>query len=325
MPLDRKWLFTKENDFVIERNKKRNISPKKKKTKKRTGKRAKTGDNDEDSSVATCQSSNTIVTTITEKETKRADLLKSLLEKNEHRKYPAGGPGGHISRDLNINTCMSLNVDYSTTSQLFQLSTDTSKLLTFQDNKALSSRRGPLPPLEWDNRLYPPCQLFVDMTPRQGGYYPDDIVSKRKEVRHKPVIKKPFSIREDVKNSIDSSSANSGDMNDSVLSDSTTENETYEQLLHELLEKGKDITLNDLSLIAKLRNPHEYVNLIFRYIHILILGFDQKRKASTRDFVNGAGGEPNASQTLLKECSPLLLYLQHVSDGMFPNNVNDTL
>ena len=155
------------------------------------------------------------------------------------------------------------------------------------------------------------CDLFSDMTPREGGYYPDNVVSKRKEVRYKPLVNRGFSIRSDVQHSVDGKN-DSCDNFSATSESSTVDDDKYEKLVKLLLKRGGELSLNDLALISKIRNPHEYVNLIFRYVHILILGFDQKRVASKRDVMNRMGGEPVAKQTLLKECSPLLLYMQHV-------------
>lgn len=183
-----------------------------------------------------------------------------------------------------------------------------------------------MPPLElspkqkednWDRRLYPPCHLFDDMTPRQGGYYPDNVVSKRKEVRRKAVVKKGFSIRDDVHNYVENS-----DEEEALASHSKglARDTVYPQLVEDLVRRGQEINLSDLCQISKMKNPQEHINIVFRYIHILILGFDQTRKSSKRDVVNGTGGEPDAMQTLLKECSPLLLYMQHIDPLNIPSN-----
>lgn len=334
MPLDRKWLNTLENDMIVRQNreKKKKNSPKKKKVKtKSTGEEvpplsSPSGGFGEDDASAMTQSSNTVVTFISAREGKRAEFLRSQITKDKHRKHPAGAPVGHISRELNVPTGMNANIDYNTTSQLFSLCTDQSKLLTFNNShkRTQQMKNGVLPPLEatnvdqegsWDRRMYPTCELFSDMTPREGGYYPDNVVSKRKEVRYKPVINKGFSIRNDVQLSVDVN--NDTNDNHSMSSDITADDEQYEKLVKQLSKKGGDLSLNDLAQISKIQNPHEYMNTIFRYIHILILGFDQKRVASKRDIVNSSGGEPDAKQTLLKECSPLLLYMQHVRQWNF--------
>lgn len=327
MPLDKKWLNTLENDIIVKQNRehknKKKTSPKKKKVTKTVHVvPGSVHGAEDDASATTNHSSNTVVTFISVRESKRAEFLRSQILKESHRKHPSGAPMSHISRQLNADTGMNCNIDYNTTNQLFSLTTDRSKFLTFNSaKKARQLKNGTLPPLEktiaeqesnWDRRMYPTCDLFSDMTPREGGYYPDNVVSKRKEVRHKPVVKKGFSIRNDVQHSVDGGNNDAIDTL-SVTSDNTTDDETYEKLVKELSKKGGDLSLNDLSQISKIRNPHDYINIIFRYIHILILGFDLKRCASKRDIVNGTGGEPDAKQTLLKECSPLLLYIQHVS------------
>jgi hypothetical protein len=351
MPLDRKWLFTKEHEIVQNNrnNKKKQLSPKKTKKKKKSPKSTAssttaaggTGGSDaaqgsgsgdletqsqsqahDDSSAMTNQSSNAIVTSIFSRETKRAGFLRSQLSNDSNRRFPAGAPVGHISRQLNANHAMNYNVDYNTTNQLFQLSVDQSKMLTFNQKKTQQMRNGTLPPLEktvrqqeenWDRRMYPPCGLFDDMTPREGGYYPDNVVSKRKQVKYKPVVNKGFSIRTDVQKSVDGTSIEDGEDNHSATSEITANDETYESLVKDLFKRGNSLCLNDLTQISRIQNPHDYINTVFRYIHILILGFDQKRQATKRDVVNRSGGEPDAKQTLLKECSPLLLYMQHVS------------
>jgi hypothetical protein len=320
MPLDRKWLFTKENDIIVKRNRdhKKKNSPKKKK------KKPPTTTTDDEGSVLTNHSSNTVVTSISARESKRANFLRSQLSLDKHRKFPAGAPVGHISRQLNAETGMNCNIDYNTTSQLFSLAVDKTKLLTFNSKKTQQVKNGTLPPIErniqheeerWDQRMYPTCELFEDMTPREGGYYPDNVKSKRKEVRHKPIVNKGFSIRTDVQNSVEGGYHEGRDVNDNLSTtlEATAGDQTYEKLVKQLAKKGGDLRLNDLAQISKIRNPHDYMNTFFRYIHILILGFDQSRLASRRDIVNSSGGEPDAKQTLLKECSPLLLYLQHVS------------
>lgn len=315
-----------ENDIIVKRNRdnKKKHSPKK--SKQKTSHTSSSHQNSaDDASAQTNLSSNTVVTSIFARESKRATFLRSHMSTDSHRKFPPGAPVGHISRQLNADTGMNVNIDYNTTSQLFAMTTDTSKLLSFNSKKKPLTKSGTLPPIErsreqeeanWDQRMYPSCELFENMTPRKGGFYPDNVQSKRKEVRRKPVVNKGFSIRFNVQESVDKGRDNTtGNVASTSSEFKKVEEEeaSYDKLVKQLSKKGASLSLNDLSQIAKMSNPHDYVNLFFRYLHILILGFDQKRPASRRDTVNGTGGEPDARQTLLKECSPLLLYLQHVS------------
>jgi hypothetical protein len=325
MPLDRKWLKNHENEIIIKRNRdhKKKNSPKKMTKKKNPPSSPAQSSSlwtNSHTSVTTNQSSNTVVTSMTAKEGKRTQFLISQMSNDSNRKYATGAPVGHISRQLNADHAMNVNIDHSTITQIFQFAVDESKLLTF---KKKHNKNDLLPPIvatsqqqedNWDRRMYPPCGIFDDMTPREGGYYPEHVVSKRKEVRFKPIVQKGFSIREDVNNSVEGYSSNEEDNSDnfSAQSDIIADDQTYHMLVKKLSKKGQDISLNELSQISKIRSPHDYINIIFRYIHILILGFDQKRSSSKRDIVNGSGGEPDAKQTLLKECSPLLLYMQHV-------------
>jgi hypothetical protein len=297
--MKKSWLLNFENKYRMTKAAK----SKKIKVKPKSDNAEAAGDvhgrDPDDSSVVSTTS--TVVSVVAAKEMKRGLKIMRFLDKSNVIECGAGSPGGHIARQLNRDNPVSVNINRDTAVNLFGNISD-GDLLSFSSKRVNADE----PDSHWDQRMYPSTGLFEDMTPRFGG------VSKRRAVNRTPNVHRDFVIRESVADCVSR-------LPDEDVGEAAGSRELFRSLLADLHSLGGNITAEDLSLLACVRNPPPYVDPVFSYIYLLIMGSlpgDGEERSPTKTSKSpqkhAGGGSEAVRKTLLKEPGSILQYLKQV-------------